>query len=92
MLLWRLRRRPQGTGWLFGVYLVLAGVERFLVEFVRAKEDRLVAGFTVAQLTALVIITVGAVLLSRFRASQVPPGPYLTGAAAPKQTAKRAAA
>ena len=27
-------------GWRFGVYLVLAGAERFLIEFVRAKDDR----------------------------------------------------
>src|ERR1043166_2293306 len=39
--LWRLRDHRHGTGWRFGVYLVLAGAERFLVETVRAKDDRL---------------------------------------------------
>jgi phosphatidylglycerol---prolipoprotein diacylglyceryl transferase len=79
MLLWRLRRHQNGTGWLFGVYLLLAGTERFLVEFVRAKEDRLFGPFTLAQLTALGIILVGAGLILRFkRAGVVAPGPYLS--------------
>ena len=79
MLLWRKRGHPNGTGWLFGLYLVLAGAERFLVEFLRAKEDRLFGPITLAQVVALSIILVGAVLLTRFRsAGAVEPGPYLT--------------
>jgi phosphatidylglycerol:prolipoprotein diacylglycerol transferase len=78
MLLWRLRGHRHGTGWLFGVYLMLAGAERFLVEFVRAKEDRLFAGVTLAQLTALAIVLTGAVLVARFKnAGAAGPGPYL---------------
>jgi phosphatidylglycerol:prolipoprotein diacylglycerol transferase len=78
MVLWRLRRHRNGTGWLFGLYLVLAGTERFLVEFVRAKADRLLGPLTLAQLTALTIILVGGVLLARFKnAGVVAPGPYL---------------
>jgi phosphatidylglycerol:prolipoprotein diacylglycerol transferase len=83
MLLWRWRRHANGTGWLFGVYLMLAGAERFLVEFVRAKEDRLFGPFTLAQLTALAIVLVGAGLSLRYkRAGPVPPGPYLSRAPA----------
>jgi phosphatidylglycerol:prolipoprotein diacylglycerol transferase len=79
MLLWRLRKHTHGTGWLFGLYLVLAGAERFLVEFVRAKSDRLLGPLTLAQLTALAIILVGGVLLTRFKsAGVVDPGPYLS--------------
>lgn len=80
MLLWRLRNHGKGTGWLFGLYLTLAGLERFLVEFVRAKEDRLFGPFTLAQLTALGIVLIGALLIARFRnAGSVAPGPYLAG-------------
>ena len=79
MLLWRVRQHTNGTGWLFGLYLILAGSERFLVEFVRAKEDRLFGDFTVAQLVALTIVLVGAALLSRFKnAGVAEPGPYLS--------------
>jgi phosphatidylglycerol:prolipoprotein diacylglycerol transferase len=61
--LWRSREafRP---GVLFGVYLVLAGSERFLVEFLRRNKPEL-AGLTEAQLTSLVMLLGGAVWLVR---------------------------
>jgi phosphatidylglycerol:prolipoprotein diacylglycerol transferase len=34
-LLWQLGKRSRPVGWLTGLYLALAGVGRFLVEFVR---------------------------------------------------------
>lgn len=64
--LWRLRDHGRGTGWLMGAYLLFAGTERFLVEFLRAKDDRFLAGFTVAQLTSVVIATVGVIIMARF--------------------------
>src|SRR5919205_888388 len=36
-VLWSLRRRMRPVGWLFGLYLMFAGAERFAVEFLRAK-------------------------------------------------------
>jgi phosphatidylglycerol:prolipoprotein diacylglycerol transferase len=80
MVLWSLRRRSRGTGWLFGLYLVLAGTERFLVEFLRAKEDRLFGEFTLAQVTALAMVVLGTVLVSRWRNS-VEPGGFLSSPA-----------
>src|ERR1043166_1164757 len=78
MVLWRLRRHRNGTGWLFGIYLMLAGTERFLVEFVRAKEDRILGPISAAQVTALAIVLVGMLLAARFRnAGTAPPGPFL---------------
>ena len=38
--LWSKRNAPGGTGWIFGAYLMFAGAERFLVEILRAKDDR----------------------------------------------------
>jgi len=58
-LLWRIRGRGRPAGWLFMLWLSLAGTERFLVEFLRAKDDRMLAGLTVAQLISLAIVTVG---------------------------------
>jgi phosphatidylglycerol:prolipoprotein diacylglycerol transferase len=66
--LWSVRKRDRPAGQLFMIWLALAGVERFIVEFFRAKDDRFLAGFTVAQLISLLIVTVGvvgAVRLSR---------------------------
>ena len=61
--LWRARHalRP---GLLFACYLVLAGSERFLVEFVR-RNDSVLAGLTEAQLLSLVMIVAGGVWLWR---------------------------
>lgn len=78
MLLWRLRNHSKGTGWLFGVYMLLAGTERFLVEFVRAKEDQFALGLTLAQFVAIGLVTAGAILVSRWKAAEVlGPGEYL---------------
>ncbi|MQA73943.1 MAG: prolipoprotein diacylglyceryl transferase [Solirubrobacterales bacterium] len=59
--LWRLRFsfRP---GLLFALYLVLAGTERFLVEFVRRNDD-VAVGLTQAQLLSIAMIVVGAAWL-----------------------------
>jgi phosphatidylglycerol:prolipoprotein diacylglycerol transferase len=77
-ILWRLRARAKPTAWLFGLYLVFAGTERFLVEIVRAKDDRLIGPFTLAQLTSVLLIAIGAVMLARWREGpELPPGPYL---------------
>jgi prolipoprotein diacylglyceryltransferase len=48
------------------VYAVLAGIERFVVEFFRAKDDRLVAGLTYAQLIAIGFVVIGLVWLAVF--------------------------
>jgi phosphatidylglycerol:prolipoprotein diacylglycerol transferase len=45
------------------VYCVLAGIERFIVEFFRAKDDRLAIGITIAQSIALGIIALGVAIL-----------------------------
>jgi len=58
-MLWRLRDRYR-PGILFAIYLVAAGIERFLVEFVRRNDD-VAIGLTVAQLESLAMIAAGAV-------------------------------
>ena len=78
--LWKWRTLPRPAGWLFGAYLIWAGAERFVIEFVRAKDDRFLGPFTVAQLMSVVLIVIGIVLLQRFtRGPDVDPGEYLTG-------------
>jgi phosphatidylglycerol---prolipoprotein diacylglyceryl transferase len=63
--LWRLRDHRHAVGWRFGVYLVLAGMERFLIEIVRAKDDRLLGPFTLAQLTSVLLVVAGIVVMTR---------------------------
>lgn len=77
-LLWSLRQRRMPVGWLFGLYLVFAGIERFLVEFLRAKDDRFLGPYTLAQLTSVLIVLIGAFLLFIWRKAPDPaPGAYL---------------
>jgi phosphatidylglycerol---prolipoprotein diacylglyceryl transferase len=77
-LLWRLRLKPKPIGWLFGVYLVLAGVERFVIEILRAKDDRFFGVLTLAQLVSVALIAGGGLVLAQMqRATDLPPGPYL---------------
>jgi phosphatidylglycerol:prolipoprotein diacylglycerol transferase len=83
MVLWRLRLTGRPMGWLFGAYLAFAGVERFLVEILRAKDDRLLGPFTLAQLTSVLVAATGLVVMSRLRGAGDPaPGDYLTKKAA----------
>jgi phosphatidylglycerol---prolipoprotein diacylglyceryl transferase len=62
VVLWRLRDRF-APGVLFGIYLMIAGVERFLVEFIRRNDD-VVAGLTEAQLIGLVLLGLGAAIVA----------------------------
>lgn len=79
MVLWKWRLRDKPLGWLFGAYLVFAGIERFLVEILRAKDDRLLGPFTLAQATSFAIVLVGAAVWVRLSAGEAPaPGSYLT--------------
>jgi phosphatidylglycerol:prolipoprotein diacylglycerol transferase len=67
-ILWTLRDRL-APGLLFALYLVLSGLERFLVEFVR-RNDQVWAGLTAPQIESLVLTVVGLVwigLVSRRR-------------------------
>ena len=61
-VLWRLRDRFT-TGMLFALYLVLAGTERFLIEFIRRNDD-VAVGLTQAQLLSLAMVAFGGAWLA----------------------------
>jgi phosphatidylglycerol---prolipoprotein diacylglyceryl transferase len=61
--LWRLRDRLR-PGHLFALYLVLAGVERLLVEFIR-RNEAVALGLTLAQLISVAMILAGGIWLAR---------------------------
>lgn len=62
-ILWQLGKRHKPIGWITGVYLVLSGIGRFLVEFVRVN-PKLYFGHTLsnAQVAALGSIVFGILL------------------------------
>jgi phosphatidylglycerol:prolipoprotein diacylglycerol transferase len=62
LVLWNLRGRFR-AGVLFAIYLLYAGTERFLVEFIR-RNDHVFAGLTSAQLESLGMMVAGAIWLA----------------------------
>ena len=62
-------RRGARRGMTTVVVVSLLAVERFLVEFLRAKDDRFVGGLTLAQVLSLVALVIMGVLWMRLRAS-----------------------
>jgi phosphatidylglycerol:prolipoprotein diacylglycerol transferase len=75
LILWRLRDHKHAAGWLFGVYCILAGIERFIVEFMRAKDDRfaMFGGLSTAQAIAFGIVIAGAAVMVARRSSTSAP-------------------
>jgi phosphatidylglycerol---prolipoprotein diacylglyceryl transferase len=63
--LWRLRDRVRPGG-LFALWLIAAGVERFLVELIR-RNDAVLAGLTLPQVQSVVLALIGVVLLVVWR-------------------------
>lgn len=78
MILWRFRDHKHAVGWLFGFFCFLQGLERFIVEFFRAKDDRFFAyGMTTAQLIAIGFALFGAIwMYMRRNVSPTAPGIY----------------
>jgi phosphatidylglycerol---prolipoprotein diacylglyceryl transferase len=58
---WRDRFRP---GILFAIYLMFAGLERLLVEFIR-RNDEVLVGLTEAQLISIAMLAAGSVWIGR---------------------------
>ena len=80
------RRLALAPGRLFAMYLALYGIERFLIEFVRAKDDRLLIGLSTSQFVSLVLIGIAAYVWARRRRPQPPTDPAAaadSGAAVP---------
>lgn len=64
-VLWRMRKTPRAAGWLFMAWLAMAGVERFIVEIFRAKDDRFFGALTLAQIISMGLLAVGIVGMVR---------------------------
>lgn len=62
-VIWGLRRHAHRAGWLFALYVLLAGVERLLIEFIRVNTTYDLFGLAVtqAQLISVACIVAGAI-------------------------------
>jgi phosphatidylglycerol:prolipoprotein diacylglycerol transferase len=77
LVLWRYRNHKHAEGWLFGLYCVMAGIERFVIEFFRAKDDRFFGPFTTAQVIAIAFACGGALwMAARWRVGPRAPGVF----------------
>ena len=70
-ILMSLNRRPHRRGLAWGLFCIMLGIERFLVEIVRAKDDRFFGPFTVAQLISILLIFAGLAWCVRARTAPV---------------------
>lgn len=59
VFIWKIRKKEKPAGWLFSIYLILAGLERFLVEFIRNTTPSPIPDLSLAQLMAIPIIVIG---------------------------------
>jgi phosphatidylglycerol:prolipoprotein diacylglycerol transferase len=83
-VLWRLRLQSRPVGWIFGLYLIFAGIERFIIEIFRAKDDRFFGPLTIAQVMSLVLVVGGSIVMSRLRQGpELAPGAYLSRSTPP---------
>lgn len=57
-VLWSLRKHPYKSGWLFSAYLVLSGIERFLIEKIRVNPEYDLLGLTVTQAEVIAVLAV----------------------------------
>ncbi len=69
IIIWLMRRRSVAPGNLFLSAVSLLSIERILVEFVRAKDDRFLGDYTLAQAISLVILIAAVVTALKNRSS-----------------------
>ena len=74
-ILWGLRKRLRVPGTLFGIYLILNGIERFLVEHIRVNSTYNILGFhpTQAELISFGLIVAGLVIYFNLKRRGSPP-------------------
>jgi phosphatidylglycerol:prolipoprotein diacylglycerol transferase len=84
-ILWQLGKKYKPLGWMTALYLILSGIGRFLVEFVRVN-PRLYWGMSNAQVAALGSILFGAIMLLVTRNNPVIVAEPLPPVATPQTT------
>jgi len=63
IILWTIRKKDFPIGWITAVTLMVLGVQRFLVEFLRDTTPSFIPGLSQAQVISIILVLVGAVML-----------------------------
>lgn len=61
-ILWSLRKKMKYNGQLFYIYIILTGIPRLLVEYIRLN-PRIIFGLSQAQIISIIMILAGAIML-----------------------------
>jgi phosphatidylglycerol:prolipoprotein diacylglycerol transferase len=69
--LWRIRKITRGPGWMFGMFLILSGIERIIAEFWRLTARIAFDFITGAQIIGAITIIIGIYLIARSK--KIPP-------------------
>jgi len=80
LIIWKIRKKPAPNGWLFSTYFILAGFERFLIEFIRSTTQSPIPHLSVAQVMAIVLIAVGAIKLIQINSLNPQAAPKISSA------------
>jgi prolipoprotein diacylglyceryltransferase len=64
--LWSIRDKIKAPGVMFGIYMILAGVERFFIELIRVNTKYKIGGleFTQAELISVLMVIGGIILIT----------------------------
>lgn len=84
-ILWKVSARNLRPGQLFGLYLGLYGLERFAIEFLRAKTDRYLFGLSTSQMASLLLLGVAVYLWQRRGAPAPAPAVAAPGGSKPRR-------
>jgi len=79
----RWSRRRHHRGEMFALFMMMYAVERFFIEIVRAKGDRIVLGLSTAQAASVILVVLGALVFMRARKGPLAPDPAPVSAAPP---------
>ncbi len=63
IILWKIRKKDFPIGWMTAVTLMVLGVQRFLMEFLRNTTPSFIPGLSQAQVISTILVLVGAVML-----------------------------
>lgn len=66
-VLWLLRKHPFRPGWLFSLYLIFNGLERFLIEQIRVNNHFDLLGLSVTQAEVIAVLLMGGGLVGVIR-------------------------